>query len=769
LSWNAASRSLLTAALAATSFHAGLAEAPRALQPALLEISINSQATGQPAIALRGPNGEIYLPAALLSEWHLRLNGLTPIDFDGTSYVLLSNLPGVTLSLNEESQSLALIVEPARLEPTVISYRPPDPGPMTETGFGGFLNYQLLAEASGGGARISGTLEAGIFSPHGFGTSSFLGRASTEGTRFTRLDTSWTIDDAERMRSLRLGDSISRGGVGGGPLRFGGVQFARNFAVQPGYVTIPMPSFGGSAALPSVVDIYVNDILLGRREIRPGPFQLHDVPVVTGNGEVQLVVRDLLGRETVTREAYYAAPILLRQGLHDYSYEAGFLRRGFGRQSNAYGALFVSGTHRLGLSDHVTGEAHFEATRQVQAAGVSASILIPSVGLLSAGAAASRSPLGEGGLLSLSFERRSRSLSIGAAAEFTSDEFTTIGSLPGRARPAATVQAFAGVPLPFGSLGASYIWRDLREGPDVEFVSANASIRLGRSATVNIAGRYALGPLPETAVEIFLTVPLGPSTYANAGLAYRNGDPSISGTIQRNLPAGEGIGYRLRADAGLFNRVEGRLDVQTQFGAYDMSVTWTDGATGVRFVAEGAIGVVGGRVFASRRLTQSFAVVRVGDFENVRVYADNQLVGQTNRNGVAIIPRLRPYERNLLRIEIADLPMDTRLTDQQRSVRPANRSGVVVDFGASRSRDALINVRLENGEPLPAGATLHLEPGGEDFVSAPGGDVYLSGLQASNVVIARYAGGTCQFPLALEGTEDPQPRLGGFACVGTRS
>src|SRR3546814_17406425 len=90
------------------------------------------------------------------------------------------------------------------------------------------------------------------------------------------------------MRSLSVGDSITRGGIGGLPLRYGGIRFGRNFEVQPGFVTLPMPSLNGSAALPSVVDIYVNDALVGSRDLKPGPFQVVDAPIVSGNGDVQI-------------------------------------------------------------------------------------------------------------------------------------------------------------------------------------------------------------------------------------------------------------------------------------------------------------------------------------------------------------------------------------------------------------------------------------------------------------------------------------------------
>lgn len=755
-------------ALCAAGITTARAATAVALQPALLEVSVNGQPATDPAPALRDPDGHIYLPEDLLRQWHIRFDALPAVERDGRRFIALADIVGVVARFDAEAQSLVLQVRPDRLEETIVSYRPVDPGPMTPSGWGGFLNYDLLAEHGGGASRLSGSTELGIFSPHGFGTSSFLGLWSDEGASLIRLDTNWTMDDPDRMRSLRIGDSVSRGGIGGGPLRFGGIQFARNFATQPGYITMPLPSLNGSAALPSVVDVYVNNVLQSQREVRPGPFRVLDVPVVSGNGQVQLVVRDLLGRETVMSESYYAAPHLLRKGLSDYSFEAGFLREDFGRVSNAYGPAFAAGTFRYGLSDRLTVEAHVEATRDVQAGGVSATYLLPYVGVLSGGAAMSDSWLGAGHLVNVQFERRSSAFSIGATAEFATRDFTTAGSSPVDARPAATLQVFAGVPLSFGSIGASYIWRDMRDEPDIGIVSANASIRLSRRVTLHVAGRQSLGSSRETAVEMFVTLPLGMGAYASGGLAVRDGGPSMTANLQRNLPPGVGIGYRLAADVGRYDRLEGRLDVQTDFGTYGATLSWTDSGSGIRMVASGSIGIVGGQVFASRTLTQSFAAVRVGNFPNVRVYADNQLVGRTNRHGVVIVPRLRPFERNRLSIEIADLPMDTRLTYHDRSVRPPNRSGVNVDFGATRSRSAVVNVRLENGQPLPSGATLSLQGSSEDFLSAPGGDVYLDGLRERNVVVAHFEGSTCQFPLDLRESADPQPQLGRVICRTAR-
>jgi len=734
------------------------------LQPALLTVSVNGEGASDPVMVLRRADGAVYLPVEAARAWRLGVDGLPTMEADGILYVAITGVPGLTARVSDADQSLSIHADPSRLGPSVLAGAGRDQRPMTPAGWGGFVNYELLAEHGGGPSRLSGSLEFVAFSPMGFGTTSVLGRWSGRDRALIRLESNWTIDDPARMRSLRLGDSISRGGIGGGPLRFGGVQVARNFAVEPGFVTFPMLSFSGSAALPSVVDVYVNEVLQGGRDVRPGPFRILDVPIVTGSGEVQLVVRDLLGRETIMRQSYYVAPGLLRPGLHDYSYEAGFLRRNFGRRSADYGAMFASATHRFGFSAFLTGEVHAEGTGDLQQAGAAASWLWPELGLFSGGVAASTSERGTGALVSMGFERRSRRLSIGVSAEFTTRNYATLGTRDDRPRPAATVQAFAGMPVSFGSVGASYIWRDQRGAPDVQIVSANVSVRLPGIGSLHVAARQSIGNRGETAVEAFVTVPVGGRSHAGAGLSYRDGAASATLEVQRNAPAGEGVGYRLAASLGRDDRVEGRLDVETAFGGYQAMLTWTERGSGVRIVANGAIGMIGGRVFASRPLTESFAAVKVGGFPNVRVYADNRLVARTNADGVAILPRLRPFETNRVRIAVEDLPMDAEFDGPEISVRPPGRSGVAVDFAATQSRSAIVNIVLADGRPLPAGTLLRVDGAERDFVSAPGGDAYLAGLGPVNMVTALAEGGACRFALRVPAGDEVQPDLGRVIC-----
>lgn len=765
--WSSASLAALC--LAAPSARAwgqpdGVAKPSHAVEAAILDVTVNGVPGGEPVLLLKGSGGQLYAPEEALNRWRLKRTG-SAITHEGSVYYPLSEIPGLRLELIEATQTLLVTAEAGLLQTTAVSYQAPDPGPMTRSALGGFLNYDLLGQLSDGDVTLNGAVELGAFTPHGAAVSSFIGQWRGNQADLTRLETSWTFDDPARMRSLRVGDSISRGGVGGAPLRFGGIQLSRNFAVQPGFVTLPLPSLDGSAAVPSIVDVYVNNVLTDSRDVPPGPFEITGVPVVTGSGDVQLVVRDLLGREVLLSQSYYAAPQLLRQGLHDYSYELGFLRRNFARRSNDYGDFLLSATHRYGFSDSLTGEVHVEATADVQLAGAAASIVVPGFGLLDASVAFSNSDLGQGEQIGLSFERRAPLLSFGIVAELTSDDYVSVGSLTRAPRPAASVQVFAGLPIRSGSFGMSYLWRDGRAAdPDAQLLSLNASFRVKGLGSLHLAGRHSFEGPGDTAVELVLVVPLGARTSASAGAQLRGDRAAVTGTVQKNLPVGSGFGYRAAAALGETDRFDGRLTAQTSFGTYDAELSWVDGKTGIRATASGGFGAVGGHAFASRKLTQSFATVKVGDYPGVRVYADNQLVGVTDGSGRAVVPRLRPFDRNAIRIEATDLPLDAEIPGDRQTVRPYSRSGVALDFGVRRSRAAVLVVRLQDGGTLPAGAEVRIEGRSDSFVSAPGGEVYLTGLERENVALATWSGGRCSFRFEYGEGKDPQPHLGEFLC-----
>jgi len=126
---------------------------------------------------------------------------------------------------------------------------------------GGFLNYDFAAQRSGTNASVGANLEIGAFAAGLVATTQVINPNMSAHGRFIRLDSTITMDRPAQLAGRRLGDSISRGGAWGQPVRFGGIQWASNFATQPDFVTVPLPSVAGSSALPSTAQVFVNNAL----------------------------------------------------------------------------------------------------------------------------------------------------------------------------------------------------------------------------------------------------------------------------------------------------------------------------------------------------------------------------------------------------------------------------------------------------------------------------------------------------------------------------
>jgi outer membrane usher protein len=112
-----------------------------------------------------------------------------------------------------------------------------------------------------------------------------------------------------------------------------------------------------------------------------------------------------------------------------------------------------------------------------------------------------------------------------------------------------------------------------------------------------------------------------------------------------------------------------------------------------------------------------------------------------------------------------DLPMDAEVSGDSKTVRRHNRHGVKVDFAAGPARGAIVRILIEAGRPLAAGAIVRIAGQPGEFISAPDGGVYLTGLKADNLIEVLWSGGRCGFSPKFAGEGDLQPRVGDRLCV----
>lgn len=736
----------------------------------LLQVDVNAQGLADTALVLRGADGRMAVPADSLDRWRLRRPDVAPRFSNGAPYYPLDAIPGVTYVYDAAKQRLTITAPPRAFTDTRFANaaeRYPAP---TAPQLGGFLNYNLFGSHASGESQYAGQFEMGLFSPYGVLVAGLLAQDSAGAKSAVRLDTTWTSDFPQRLTTLRIGDAVNVPGAWGRAVRFGGVQYSTNFATQPGYITFPAIAANGQAALPSTVDVFVNNALVAQRPVPPGPFSITNIPTVNGSGNVRLVVRDLFGREQVISQPFYASVSLLKAGLEDYSYEAGFERNNFGVESFDYGRAVASATYRRGITDELTGEVRGEAARDLAAAGIAANYLITDIGVVSVTAAASGGGAGTGALGGVGFQRQTGHFSVGAQAQWTSAEFREIGVTPESPLPLRQLSASLGYQFErFGSAGITYVAQDFRTKPNIHVLSLGYSIGLGPWAFLSLSAAKTFGTGGNIALGATVTVPLGDRTLAAA--SYNGTRSSTQGntsdtsfTLQRSVPAGEGYGYRIIAHTD--GEIQASGTWQNNIGTYTADVSRFQGANAARLSVAGGIGYVGGHAFLSRQITDSFGVVRVADYPDVGVLQDNQPVGRTNADGYAVLPQLRAYDVNRVSIDEHDLPLDAQVDKLKMEAVPYYRSGLLLDFPVRRSHGATLRIRLDDGAPIPSGAIVQVTGRDEDFPVGLDGEAYVTGLEENNRLRATWKGKSCEFDAAFPRSPDPLPSLGTFVCQG---
>jgi outer membrane usher protein len=741
-------------------------------QPVLLlyAVRVNGQDFGE-ARLLRLPDGRLLARRVDLEQWRLRIPAVKPMLFRGEEHYPLDAFGGIAYRLNELRQELSLEIAPQYFTATVVEGTPSRFVPPVPPGIGGFGNYDLFYSANNNAKLLNGLFEAGLFNRLGVGVASFLAQGIGAQPNLVRLDTTWTHDSPGESKTLTLGDTIGASGVWGRPVRFGGLRYGSNFATNPGFVTFPLPALKGEAALPTTMELYIDGILRQSSTVPPGPFRITNVPVGTGQGEVQLVVRDLIGREQVISQPYYATSLLLREGLTDESNEIGLVRDNFGNRSDDYGRFMAVAQRRRGFSDYVTGELRAELLRDQQTVGAGGSVAFTSIGVFTGASALSHSGQGPGMLVLLAFERQARyGLSFGLSSQWTSAGFVQLGQQPGELAPLLVMSGNIGVsPGGYGSLGLSYVRQDNRDRPSREIVSANYNLSIAKSASLIVAAFKTLTGERTQALAITLSLGFGERSSASANYSAQSKANQVLLQVQQNLPAGSGIGYRVLAGGDTQgDREEAGLALQSETGTYEIEVGRASNLSSYRASASGGVAMIDGWPFWSRRLIDSFGVVRVPGFGNVAVYVNNQIVGRTNADGYAMLPHLLPYQANPVRIETGDLPIDAQIDAAQLDAVPYFRSGVLLKFRVQRSNGALLTLLLEDGAPMPVGSVAKIIGREEEFPVAQRGEVYVTGLAEKNRLRVTWREQSCELDVELGKDLPPLPKLGPFACAGVK-
>ncbi|MEJ2604104.1 MAG: fimbria/pilus outer membrane usher protein [Gammaproteobacteria bacterium] len=557
------------------------ATADPVLQPLIVDLTVNGESASE-TLVLRDDEGTFFVGEEILAQRGIAMPWPDPVEWRGGRYYPLTDFAGTLSRLDTQRMALRVEFSPALMPLRRVGLARAAEAPWT-SGLGAFLDYDLnvLGDSRSSRPAAIGSFRPVVFGEFGHVSLNSLYRidqprdgvgTNTERSGLTVLDLTYTRDDPDALRSFRFGDIIAVGSSDGRALRLGGIQLATNFETRPELVTYPLPTFYGETAVPTALDVYVNGRLTGTEEIRPGSYVLEDIPVVNGDGQVQVVARDALGREQVYSQDVYVSTELLRQGLSEYSVSVGAIREDYGLENFRYGDMVGSATWRYGVRDSLTVETYGEATDGVAGGGGALQSTLPVGGTLNVGLGLSASDVGSGVRWRLGYRRLSGAVNYSVDIRGMSPGFRIIG-LPETALPGFQLVASASRNLyRYGSLGVSLVRQGYRSRDDRTIVSASYSKGFRNSVNLSARVSYLDAGDDDLLFGLRVSMPFG-DRHSVAG-AFRSGDSGegLEAEINRSLPYGPGYGYRLAVGTLDTRYVDAGFDAQSDYGTYRFEV-----------------------------------------------------------------------------------------------------------------------------------------------------------------------------------------------------
>lgn len=711
-----------------------LAEVPGATTNNLyLQVNLN----GQPTLLVSHVSetaGHLSIDGQSLSELGLNIQSM---GVRADQQIQLDDIPELQYHYDVSQQSLDLQV-PDRLRTAQrLGEQRPTTARASAADRGFVLNYDAYLQHQGNDNALSLFSEQRYFNAKGVlsNTGTAYSAASDDRQHYVRYDSSWSHSDPASMTTWQLGDTINTSLDWSRSVRLGGVQWKSNFALRPDLVTFPLQSFGGSAVVPSAVNLYVNGVQQYSGNVSNGPYVINQVvPGITGAGEATVVTRDALGRAMSTTVPLYVDTRLTAPGLPSYSVEMGYLRHDYSLASFNYAPrLASSASLRYGLTNDLTLEGHSEITSGLFNAGGGALWRYKQAGVFNGSLAASGG--GDSGVqVGLGYQYINPRFSFNVQSLRATRGYGDLGSRDGSALP--TVSDRMTVSVPVGrrqSLSLSYIGYKLPGIATSNVLSLSHSLSLPGSVSVSLNLFQDVHQSQQRGAFVSVSFPLGQRTSVTSSVNYQNGQGSSTLSATDTPDYAGGWGWAAQRSAGGDSTYQ-LAQVQYLGNNAQITATAQDAAGQKLFTADlsGAVVLMDGGLATARQINDGFALVSTDGVAGIPVIHENRQIGTTNSSGHFLVPDLVAYRNNPLSIDSLGLPADINVSTTRQDVMPQAMSGVLVEFPVTRYSAASIIVQTPDGQLVPAGTRVrHLESGAQTLVGYDG-LTFIDGLKANN-------------------------------------
>ncbi|MFW1772185.1 fimbria/pilus outer membrane usher protein [Acinetobacter seifertii] len=757
-----------------------------------LNISINSNASEDLFSVKQSKDEKLYIRSGDLKTLRIKIDEHIP----DSQWVCINELKGIQFKYLENEQSLNLQVPASMLSDYSVDLTGQ---PTTNTNLlkmkplnAAILNYSMYHTITNDENIFSGSAEGIFNSAFGNFSSGVLYNGNNENSysheKWVRLESKWQYVDPEKVRIYTLGDFISNSSDWGSSVRLAGLQWSSAYTQRGDIVTSALPQFSGSAALPSTLDLYVNQQKIYSGLVPSGPFDVKQLPFISGN-EVTLVTTDATGQQTITKKPYYFSSKILAKGINEFSVDVGVPRYNYGLYSNDYDdATFASGAIRYGYSNSLTLSGGAEAsTDGLSNVGTGFAKNLFGVGVINADIAASQYKDENGYSALLGLEGRiSKNISFNTSYRKVFDNYFDLArvsqirylkdnQITSEPQNYLNYSALAdeiiraGINYNFYPGYSIYVGYNQIKYSDNSYklLSANLSGSLNKnwgfysSAYKDYENHKDYG--------IYFALRYTPSTRVNAisslssdsgRLTYRQevfvlSEPQVGSFgwgayVERNQDTHDNNAsvygsYRARAAylTGRYNRI----------GDNDQ----------VALSATGSLVAAAGRIFAANEIGDGYAVVTNAGPQS-QILNGGINLGTTDKSGRFLIPSLMPYRENHIYLDPSYLPLNWNVKSTDQKTVVGYRQGTLVDFGAHQVISGLVRVVDKNNSPLLPGYSVRIN-GQQDAVVGYDGEVFVPNLlQQNKLEVDLLDHGSCQVDFTYNSNQYSTKKLGPYIC-----
>ncbi|HEX9137674.1 MAG TPA: fimbria/pilus outer membrane usher protein, partial [Nitrospirota bacterium] len=350
----------------------------------IVSISVNTEPKGDYFLEL-DEDGQLYIKIDDLLILKLGSDQGRAVLIHDDKFAPMSALRDVSYTFDEKKLTISILGKTTERRLTSIEVFPAQVRPQNvyyplETS--AFLNYGLTYAYMNpfGFQSFSASNKVGARTGDVFFVSDSLYTETPTDRRFVRLATNATYERRGDLQWIVVGDQVASPGNLGSSLNMGGVGFSKVYKLDPYFITQPVQSIQGVTQFPTQAEIYMDGVLLGKHPVAPGSFDLQNIYSYGGAHTIEVILRDPFGNERRISYPMYFSSELLKEGIHEYSYNAGFLREQFGTRSDEYGKPAVSAFHRYGATSSLTVGARVEGSDGIFNGGISSSFTLPRAG-----------------------------------------------------------------------------------------------------------------------------------------------------------------------------------------------------------------------------------------------------------------------------------------------------------------------------------------------------------------------------------------------------